>query len=546
MKTSVGRSRPVPFRFLVLVLAAVTAAPGALTVNAAQQSPGSADLITADQLRDYLFFIASDEMEGRRAPSRGLDLTAKFIAMNLSRWGLRPAGDDGTFLQMIELERTKVDVDASFVEVGERRFAFGDFLATAQPGGGTGEVMYAAHGWVVPDRGIDPYEGFDVRGKVVVVNGAFPAGMSRADIGADGVLRPQQYLAEHGAAALVTLPTERGLQRWDRSVQAATERGSTRVVGLDGGGNRGPSVPSITPSIALLEAMFDGSTVGVDSLLAGGRGDGEEVAPFAVAGRSATIEVVTAVETIWTQNVVGIIEGSDPELKDEYVAIGAHYDHVGIGTPVNGDAIYNGADDDGSGTTAVMAMAEAFAKGERPARSILFVWHTGEEVGMWGSRYINEKPPVPPRQIVAALNIDMIGRSRPEGDTNPANENLTGPNEVYLIGPGVQSAEMGEILDEVNDNYLGLEFNPLYDATDHPERIFFRSDHVNYARSGIPIAFFFTGTHEDYHRPSDHADKIDYEKMTRIARTIYASAWELATRAGRPALNAELPEAIRR
>jgi Zn-dependent M28 family amino/carboxypeptidase len=110
----------------------------------------------------------------------------------------------------------------------------------------------------------------------------------------------------------------------------------------------------------------------------------------------------------------------------------------------------------------------------------------------------------------------------------------------------VQSAELGEILDQVNDGYLGLTFNPMYDTTDHPERFFFRSDHINYARNGIPIAFFFSGVHEDYHRPSDHADKIDYEKMLKITRTIYASAWELAMRDGRPALNAELPEAIRR
>ncbi len=526
-----------------LVVALVVPAGG--TPTGAQEQPGSAELITAEQLRDYLFFIASDEMEGRRAPSRGLDLTAKFIAMNLSRWGLKPAGDDGTFLQMIELQRTMLDTEASYVEVSGRRFEFGEFLAAARPGSGSGDVVYAAHGWVVPDKNVNPYAGIDVAGKVVAVNGTFPPGIDRADMQADNVLRPEQYLAQNGAAAVITLPTPRALERWQRSVDNAMQRGRTTVVGLDSGPSA-PSIPSITPSMELLDALFDGGPASAETLLAAGRGGEPPVEPFALAESTVSVNVEINVETVWTQNVVGIIEGSDPELRDEYVAIGAHYDHVGIGNPVDGDAIFNGADDDGSGTTAVMAMAEAFAKGERPKRSILFVWHTGEEAGMWGSRYINEKPPVPPRQVVAALNIDMIGRSRPEGDTNPANENLTGPNEVYLIGPGVQSAEMGEILDEVNDNYLGLEFNPMYDATDHPERIFFRSDHVNYARNGIPIAFFFTGTHEDYHRPSDHADKIDYEKMTKIARTIYAAAWELAMREGRPALNNELPAAIRR
>ncbi len=541
MKLSSGRRTPF-FSFLGILLVAALVTPLAGTPALAQQQPGSAELITAEQLRDYLFFIASDEMEGRRAPSRGLDLTAKFIATNLSRWGLTPAGDDGTFLQMIELERSRVSAAASFVEVGGQRFAFGDgFLASVTAGSGTGELIYASHGWVIPQQSINPYKGIDVSGAVVVVTGSLPPGVGRDQISGDGVRSPAQYLAENGAAAMITVPNRRTLERWERSVQTAGQRGRTRVAGLDSGGS---TLPSITASEALIEAVFAGTSMAPETIMAAASGDNPGV-PFAF-GTTVNFEIAVDTETVWTQNVVGIVEGSDADLKDEYVAVGAHYDHVGIGNPVDGDAIYNGADDDGSGTTAVLAMAEAFAKGDRPKRSILFVWHTGEEVGMWGSRYINEKPPVPPRQIVTALNIDMIGRSRPEGDTNPANDELTGPHEVYVIGPGMQSEELGEILDGVNESYLGLEFNRLYDAVDHPQRFFFRSDHINYARNGIPIAFFFTGVHEDYHRPSDHPDKINYEKMLKITRTIYASAWELATREGRPGLNDVLPESIRR
>lgn len=530
-------------RVVGLLLAfALLLAPAAGALRA-QEHPGSAELITAEQLRDYLFFIASDEMEGRRAPSRGLDLTAKFIALNLSRWGVKPAGDDGTFLQKIELERSRVNPATSFVEITGTRFPFGDgFLAGTAAGGGSGRLVYAGHGWVIPGAGIDAYAGLDVNGAVVVVTGALPPGVTRDQAGGEDVQSPSQYLSENGAVAMITIPGRRTLQRWERSAQTATERGSTRVIGLDDGG--GASLPRITASEAMVEALFAGKALTPEAAVLAADG-GAPGAPFELGG-AASFEITVEVETLTTQNVVGIVEGTHPELANEYVAMGAHYDHVGIGNPVDGDAIFNGADDDGSGTTALLAMAEAFAKGERPRRSILFVWHTGEEVGMWGSRYINENPPVPARQIVTAINIDMIGRSRPAGDTNEANENLTGPEEVYLIGPGVQSAELGEILHAVNDDYLGLTFNPMYDATDHPERIFFRSDHVQYARNGIPIAFFFTGVHEDYHRPSDHPDKIDYEKMLKITRTIYASAWELANREGRPALNAELPEAIRR
>ncbi|MGD8328888.1 MAG: M28 family peptidase [Acidobacteriota bacterium] len=535
--------RTPSFRSLVALLAAALLVfPLFATPAFPQQGPGSVDLITADQLRDYLFFIASDEMEGRRAPSRGLDLTAKFIALELSRWGAKPAGDDGGYLQMIELERSTVDAAASFFEVDGMRFGFGDgFLSGSTPGSGSARLLYAGDGWVVPQQGADPYQGLDVRGAVVVVTGATPAEMTREQMGAEGVQRPAQYLADHGALAMIVAPNARTLQRWERSVQMAGQRGATRVVGLDGGG--GSRLLQLTASTSLIEALFAGTETDAAGVLAATEGDDPGVS-FDL-GKTVDFEIAVTTETLTTQNVVAIFEGTDPELKDEYVAIGAHYDHMGVGNPVDGDGIYNGADDDGSGTTAVLAIAEALAKGERPKRSVMLVWHTGEEAGMWGSRYINEKLPVPARNIVAALNIDMIGRSRPAGDTNPANANLTGPNEVYVIGPGVQSAAMGEILDQVNDNYLGLTFNPMYDAMDHPERIFFRSDHINYARNGIPIAFFFTGTHEDYHRPSDHPDKIDYDKMLNITRTIYAIAWDLASRPDRPALNADLPEELR-
>jgi Zn-dependent M28 family amino/carboxypeptidase len=254
-----------------------------------------------------------------------------------------------------------------------------------------------------------------------------------------------------------------------------------------------------------------------------------------------TVSIKT--ETVYTQNVVAVLEGSDPTLKNEYVAIGAHYDHVGIGRAnASGDTIYNGADDDGSGTTATLAMAEAFAKGPRPKRSILFVWHAGEEKGLWGAEYINEFPVVPLNQIITQLNIDMIGRSKKEGDTNPRNTPLTGPNELYVIGSKMMSTELGELSERVNNSYLKLNFNYKYDDPNDTNRFFFRSDHYHYAKKGIPIIFYFTGTHEDYHQASDHADKIDYQKMEKITRTIYATAWELANNlAKRPTVDKQLP-----
>jgi len=507
---------------------------------------GNADYITVEQLRDYLAFVASDEMQGRDTPSAGLDIVAKFIATNLSRWGLEPAGDDGTFLQDIELSRSAIDPAGTRVQFGDRTFTYGeDFLAGTQAGSATGGIVYAGHGWIIPPEEINPYEGLDVEGKFVVVAGGLPPGVSFMELrrGTPGVdfIMPQAYLREHGALGLIEIPSFRTLSRWEANLERAMERGAVEVAAFSDDEEDAGTLLTITVSLPMLEALFRGEQMNASRVFAAA-GGGEMGEPFEFdADKTITVDVATEVETIHTQNVVAIQRGSDPELADYYVAIGAHYDHVGVGAPVDGDAIYNGADDDGSGTVALLAMAEAFAKGPAPQRSIIFVWHAGEEKGLWGARYFNEHLPVPADNVVSQLNIDMIGRSKPEGDTHRANADLSGPNEVYLIGPKVMSDELGEIAEAVNDSYLQLDFNYMYDAVDHPTRFFFRSDHVTYAQNGIPIIFFFTGTHEDYHRPSDEIDKIDFEKMEKISRTIYALAWALAHGEGRPAINENLP-----
>jgi Zn-dependent M28 family amino/carboxypeptidase len=269
-------------------------------------------------------------------------------------------------------------------------------------------------------------------------------------------------------------------------------------------------------------------------------------APFPLStSKTVSLNLASRAETVPTQNVVGIWEGSDPVLKDEYVALGAHYDHVGICAPNGPDPICNGADDDGSGTTALLGMAEALAKAPtRPKRSVLFVWHCGEEKGLWGSRYFTEYPTVPLNQIVAQINIDMIGRSKKEGDTNPRNAELTGPNAVYVIGSTMMSTDLGELVNSVNKSFLNLTFDTKYDDPSDPNRFFFRSDHYNYARKGIPIIFFFDGVHEDYHRPGDTADKIDYQKMEKVTRTVYMTVWEIANRPARLKVDKPLPAQI--
>jgi Zn-dependent M28 family amino/carboxypeptidase len=195
----------------------------------------------------------------------------------------------------------------------------------------------------------------------------------------------------------------------------------------------------------------------------------------------------------------------------------------------SGDTIFNGADDDGSGTSALLAMADALHQSSlRPRRSILFVWHCGEEKGLWGSSYFTEHPSVPLNRITAQLNIDMIGRSKRPDDRKPADATLSGPNEIYVIGSRMMSTQLGSLSARVNKGYLNLKFNYTYDDPKDPNRFFYRSDHVNYARKGVPIIFWFDGVHEDYHRRSDEVSKIDFTKMTAVTRTVLVTAAEIA------------------
>jgi len=271
---------------------------------------------------------------------------------------------------------------------------------------------------------------------------------------------------------------------------------------------------------------------------------GGPVASFAFAdSKTASISVVTDFDRVTTQNVVALWEGSDPVLKNEMVAVGAHYDHVGTNPNAPGeDKIWNGADDDGSGTVAVLSIAEALAKAKvRPKRSILFVWHAGEEKGLVGADYFNKFPTVNIKNVITQLNIDMIGRSKKEGDTNPKNKDLSGENAIYVIGSEMMSSTLGAITKGTNDAFLKMNYDYRYDDPKDTNRFFFRSDHFHYAQNGIPIVFWFDGVHEDYHQPTDHPDKIDYQKMEKVARTIFLTMWELSDLKERPKIDKQLP-----
>ena len=409
---------------------------------------------------------------------------------------------------------------------------------------------------MVKSKNLNPYEGLDVKGKLIAVysegqpSNRFPVPLPQGVTGADiGGTRgtdwadPVAYANANGAAGVLVLPSKFLTEGWSFVTQAfGRSRLTVEKLRRQPAGNAAAATSIYVASPKLANALFAGEP---------GNPINGYSTPFALGeGKTVSLNVANKTETQWTQNVVALWEGSDAALKNEMVAIGAHYDHVGTNPNAPGDdKIWNGADDDGSGTVAVLSIAEALAQSKvRPKRSVLFVWHAGEEKGLWGAEYFNKFPTVDVKNVVAQLNIDMIGRSLDPAKVikcgqgvQRCNEELSKANEIYVIGSEMMSSTLGAITKETNDAYLKMSYNYKYDDPNDTERFFFRSDHFHYAVNGIPIAFWFDGVHEDYHQPEDHADKIDYQKMEKVTRTIFLTMWELSDLKERPKVDKQLP-----
>jgi len=538
----------MPVRLILTAIVLFVAATPARQSALPDRVRAAADSITAEQLKRDLDFLASDALLGRNTPSPGFDTAAEHIAARLKKAGLQPLGESGTYFQRYTMRESSVDTAGASIEIGGKKLSFGTdfvFRSFTGPISGTSPLVYVGHGWVVPDRGIDPYAGLDVRGKFVVAHGprALPKGVEIRQIGrvAVGASSPQDEAARRGAAGIIFIPQASALKNWEQM------RGQNLS-----GREMDPSVPSayaaakitsILLSSAAAEALMTGERAAGPEIIA--RGDaGDYPASFELTQRvTVNIPLASSVEHR-PYNVVAMIEGSDPALKDQYLTVASHLDGA-VGTrTVEGDAIYNSADDNASGSAGNLAIAERMAA-LGPKRSIIFIWDSGEEQGLWGTRYFVANPPVPLDTIVAHFNIDMIGANRTPGSSDASSATVAGPNEVYLVGPGVLAATADALLERVNTGYLNMKFNRDFDKPEH-EFFYPRTDAGPYLERGILTIGFFTGIHPRYHQPSDEARHLDPAKMEAVTRTVFASVWAFADTAERPRIEKAIPPSVPR
>jgi hypothetical protein len=488
------------------LLAGLVLTAGPLVAQTAPAGNPAVESITAADVARRIGIIADDSMLGRDTPSRGLELTAQYVAQQFRSFGLRPAGDDGGWLQRYPISRRRFDLERSRVTLAAGRTStvarFDSSARFLQ-----GSVSNAP-----------------VSGPALLVGGAIDA-----EAVARLKLRDQVVLYAADAAS----PAERTTQ-----VTRALRLGGARAVLLI------PDLPAIAFAARVPRQLPPRTTVdlklttppvvelsqaAVTPALRAARVDLAAIRSAhgpvvrALPGLRVTVELRDSVlETLTAPNTVGILDGSDPKLRHEFLVFSAHMDHIGV-TPGGADSVNNGADDDASGTTGVMELAEAFSRpGARPRRSIIFLTVSGEEKGLWGSRYFSEHPPVPVDRIVADLNMDMIGRNW--RDT--------------IVAIGREHSDLGTTLARVNAAHPELGMTAIDDRWPE-ERFYFRSDHYNFARKGVPILFFFNGVHPDYHQVTDSPDKIDSEKEARILRLIYYLGRAVADAPERPKWNPE-------
>ena len=507
--------------------------------NVVDWSARYADLVTADRLRTHLAVLASDEYEGRETGQKGQHLAAAYVARQFQAAGLTGPGPDAAapYLQKFQLE-TVAWAPGAALQVGSTHYQWpNDFYGR----GATGfdqqtELRPVFAGFGIEQAGYSDYQGLDVAGKDVLVMQGEPTTTSGKPL----------------------LSPDGSYTRWGRDdrakLAAAVQKGARSVFFVDfrPNVNFAKHVARLAPTLARPSLVLAGqapaqgpvfylspalgyrllntNAAAMAKYMVQTGTKGQPVAsPFKVA--ALKIRAPKTRTPVGTENALGFVEGTDK--KDEILVVSAHHDHLGI---IDGK-VYNGADDDGSGTALLINLAEAFAQakkdGHGPRRSLLFLSVTGEEEGLFGSEYYGVHPVFPLVSTVADLNVDMVGR------TDPAHESK--PDYVYVIGSDKLASQLKVVLEAQNSQYTHLDLDYRYDDPADPNRFYYRSDHYNFAVHKVPVAFFFNGVHADYHQASDKIEKIQFDKMAARARLVFHTAWALANRDERLAVDSDKP-----
>ncbi len=496
-----------------------------------------ASTITKEDLSDHLHVLASDEYEGRETGTAGNDKAAKYISDNFKMLGLPAIGIENSYYQNVAFNRTGWAENEMTVNGNTYKHLW-DYMTFAtmsdnMPDLTTDEVIFLGYG--IDDEEYSDYKGNNVKGKIIMINKGEP--LNKDSIShITGKKEPSEWTSNI----------------W-KKLEVAESKGVKSVLIIENqlkeflGKNRRFLV---SPSLELGDGevkdrkyanhVYISPTIAKDIIGKKAKKITRWRKKNTKRGKAKDIKLCPElalnfdkdVSVIKGHNVLGYIEGSDK--KDEVIVISGHYDHLGK----KGPDVYNGADDNGSGTSTVMEIAEAFSKakeeGNGPRRSVLCLLVTGEEKGLLGSEYYAENPIFPLENTVANVNVDMVGRV----DKKYANN----PEYIYVIGSDRLSTDLHKINEQMNSEYSQITLDYKYNSEDDPNRYYFRSDHYNFAKKGIPAIFFFSGVHEDYHRTSDTVDKILFEKMEKIGRHIFHVAWDLANREERIVVDGKVQE----
>lgn len=460
--------------------------------------------VTAAQLKEQLTIIAGAEMEGRETATPGQKKAAAYIENYFKKLGLLPGAGNGSYQQYFDVYKdsiTKLALKVYGMDISAGTHFVVNPTAIQSGNISSTQIVYASYG--IKDSTRNDLQGLNVKGKWVMILDATPndidKNVSAPRFGAGSVSAKIQELAKLGASGVLVVGKNFPARNFSLVSNQYMKTNSPALQAI-----------SISPQLAghILNKPVNTIT---------------DLKNIPTKEYTTKIDLAVQKEKIVLQssNVLGLIEGTDK--KDEYLFITAHYDHIGR----RGDIINYGADDDGSGTVSVMELAKAFmaakAKKQGPRRSIVFMTVSGEEKGLWGSEYYSEHPIYPLDKTTADLNIDMVGRIDPtyKGDSL---------NYCYLIGEDKLSSDLQKITDEVNNKYIKMEVDRRFNDPKDPNRFYYRSDHYNFAKVGVPIIFYFNGTHADYHRPTDTVEKINFPLMEKRARLIFHTAWIMANR----------------